>query len=1292
MRDVPAIWDAWRSGALVGEKRPATRVTVQKGWQLQTTASSTVGTWTRGPARWYQDEVHNYALETELPNVVSVNMTRNLESDAGSCDIAITNAFAASLDQHEVPAGQFGEAGVYTWDHGVAQDAQARWGHTPNAWRDVLVPNALLRTYQGFGGHDKTIEQAVTDGNVVLNGVWLIDDVSISTDGTISIKCRDMAKLLIDQQLFPPLVPYNLYPLLYRRWEIRITAIPAEEPEGDVCYTSSYGFGDAEWHSSTDEYYGAFNAGNTGHPAAEAFDMSYESGPIYPGSLAHQRSYWLSEPRGGPNDWTWVEFTLEGGNSKVVNSIYFHPWAGNYYVQVSIFENGEWVAPQTPDGGLTVDGIPYVGTIVTNWEGGQPWGVDTNRRYLPRDYHASRVRLTITNLVKAWEGGYRSGARKIMACYEPPANPYRNLVFAGAAIPVNNENPQRLGYWQVRANGHVYAFGDARAYPPNSPWPTPRSIVVAMTAHPSGQGYWILDVNGRVVSYGQALHHGDLDLVNREDLIDIAPTPSGNGYWLLAKNGEVFAFGDAVWYGTSVHSATMPSGVPALARSIESHPATKGYWVVWSDGFVTAHNLTHLGNGTDRSGFTDTEYVTAIRRTSTGNGYWILSGGGHIQAFGDAPFISHAAASQYPASEWYKFLAWDLIPSSENNAGYAIQHADGNLEPYGDVTSLDWGSIGSGQQRQRFEGNYKDYTDIIRELLLWSGFYLHPETQPPAEMPEVYGNLETTGAYSESDLPADMFDKRPVFDAIKQIRDIVGYIFFIDAEGGARWESPNWWALGNYLIGGTPYSHMPEIDEVVQLTGHNVTRSGSQARSRIIIANSNPMPTIAGQPPATGVISTEIVPRTAADLRGLIVPAMWIEQSFLKKEEQQLMAELIDLRTWMSRRTASVECTANPLIDINDQVRIIERQTGEVYIHYVRGLSINHDLLSGEFKMTLTTHWLGGSPYGVNTLYLAAAARPQGDGYWTATIGGYTSTGGSAAPGVYAHGAAQLFDRHEADSHLDTIIAMRSTPTGAGYYTLDRKGKLLTYGDAVNHGDTQRSTPDVIDMALTPSGAGYWIIERNGTVHTYGDATFYGQPTVSGTMTNGQPVRAEAIESHPSTPGYWVLLSDGTVYAYNLPHHGNADRDRLTAVEYFTNLRRTADGGGYWIVSGGAVVKAFGNAPWRGDGTRYPDTNWVNGLVWELIPGAADGYALLHSDGTLDTFAFAERTAVGAAQTHALWAIVTQEAQAALPDPNVVYGVSPQLMRFLQETGSPGANNAVANGFDTPQEATLKAL
>jgi hypothetical protein len=1291
MRNVPAIWEAWKSAAHVGAARPATRVTVEQRWRLQTTPDVVVGLWTNGPARWFQELNPNDRVESEVPNVISVNLSRSIDGD-GSCDLVVANVRPPRLGQPESPPGQFGDAGYYTWDHGQSQEARARWGHAANAWNDVLVPNALIRTYQGFGGHDKTIPQAIADEHIVLNGVWLVDDVTVNTDGTISVKCRDMAKLLIDQQLFPPLVPMNLYPLLYQRWITKTVAIPKDPAGGgDYCNPCRY------LGSSADDMYGEFNTAASGHPGSDAFDISDEVGPPVPGFFAHQRSYWLSESRNGPDETVWIEFEVLGGLPGDINEIYYHAWEGNYRIMVSVMENGSWVPPESSHGGITPEGLPFVGTFTPVWEGGPIPGQHSNRYPLPRDFRATRIRLTVTNLSGA-AGGWRAGARKIMACFATASNDTRipPLVFAGASVPVNDQS--RVGYWQVRANGQVYAFADARTYEANSPSSRPQSTVIGMVAHPAGNGYWYVDITGRVVSAGDAQWFGDLSDAGVEDVVDIAPTPTGDGYWLLRNGGAIHSYGDAIDQGVSSHTAFMPTGAPAIARSLESHPTTQGYWILWTDGYVSAHNTTHYGDA-NRAGFTYAEYVASIRRTSTGGGYWVTSGNGIVQAFGDALHKGNAnpPGLTYAGDKWYKGLCWDLLPSPIGDAGYAIQRADGHLERKGDTTGLMYGSIGDGTATIRYDGNYKDYADIVRDLLLWAGYLLHKRPQPDTERPDVFGNIENTGAWAEEKLPVDMFDKKPVLDSIRELRDIVGYVFFIDAEGGARFESPNWWTMGNFLIDGTPYPHLPEVDEAVNLTGHSIVFSGASARSEIIIATEDPQPKTAGGQVAKGITQTRITPRTAPDLRGLIVPAMWTNQKFLKPDEQRIMADLIDMRMWFARRTAQASCVANPLIDVNDQVRVIERQTGEVFVHYVKSISFSHDLESGDFTMDLQTHWLGGSPYGKFSLFYSAAVRPQGDGYWLAALGGTESAskGTAANAGVYAYGSAELYDSHQDDSHVEIIISMRATPTGEGYYTVDESGKVLTYGDAVHQGEIYRGTKDsheyrrsgdVTDMALTPTGDGYWLLQKNGTVTPFGDAVYYGSASPTGNLEPDHEVFAHSIESHPIASGYWVLSTDGTINAFNLPDHGSVPRS--AGIDYLARLRRTADGDGYFVGSAQGTVQARGDAVLIDPDYEPPLVNHpFYNYVWALLVNPDNGYGQMRSDGTIIPHNFPIYSAVITDST-IQWALVAETDDSA---GTVAFGVSPEVMNFLAKTASPSANNAVAANFSAPAVAALEA-
>jgi hypothetical protein len=178
-------------------------------------------------------------------------------------------------------------------------------------------------------------------------------------------------------------------------------------------------------------------------------------------------------------------------------------------------------------------------------------------------------------------------------------------------------------------------------------------------------------------------------------------------------------------------------------------------------------------------------------------------------------------------------------------------------------------------------------------------------------------------------------------------------LFWIDDEGAARFESPNWWAIGNFYDDGTRTDFLPEVDERTVLTDYSVSFRDEDARSYLTISSED-VDNTSGKP-----VVTNIVPATARLLRGMVKPAMWSNGAFTNPDEQRIMAELIALHVWFSMRTGSVTCLANPALQINDQVRIFERTTGETYVHYVRGVSTTHDLETGEYLMTLETHWLG---------------------------------------------------------------------------------------------------------------------------------------------------------------------------------------------------------------------------------------------------------------------------------------------------------------------------------------------
>lgn len=677
------IWDVWnRGGPFIGEVRPVGRVTVQNdGDMLHPAHTPGITDANKLPVRWFQD-VNDSAVRVEVPNIRVINIDRSLDSDAATCEITLSNQWMnqntgniSAFDPNIIAAPTerdprvLGEPGFFTWNHGASAEARVRWRQTQTGWWNMLVPNALLRTYQGFGGaYPMTIQDAVGAGYLALTGLWLVDEVIAGANGELTLKCRDMAKLLIEQKLYPPLVPAASYPLRYCRWTYkeesreRVTGSGDAAGDRNLTYDTS---ANLAWYSS-----GAIH----GHSPAHAFDGNMDT-------------FYLSVGNSGPTEPYAVEW-VQANCGDTIDTVWVRPWAGNYTCYVSVMVGGSWV-----DGGQ--GNIPYNESGVGRYNGayearipfvaksGVPWEAPISIA-LPQAYKADKVRFTFTNLAHSEWGPY----------------------------------PYRAGARELKAS---------------------------------------------------------------------------------------------------------------------------------------------------------------------------LQGGQRSESF------------------------TELV---------------------------------------KYDGNYKDFSDIVKDLLLWAGFWLASSAPFPAT-PDILGNIESTGTYAEDCFPNSAFDKVPVIDGITAVKELVGYIFWVDEDGGARFESPNWWSPGNFLTTGQHVGTIPEIDERVQLTDYSVSFSDRSARSEIIIANAEPTAGL------TDTVITRVTPATKATLKGIVRPVVWGNIVLVKPEEQQTMAELIAMHLYFRQRIGNVTAVANPLIQINDQVRIFERMTGETYVHYVRGMSTNYEAESGSYTMTLTTHWLG---------------------------------------------------------------------------------------------------------------------------------------------------------------------------------------------------------------------------------------------------------------------------------------------------------------------------------------------
>jgi len=814
-------------------------------------------------------------------------------------------------------------------------------------WSDKLIPNALLRVYQGYGGNGKDLDDAIIDGNLILSGVWLIDEISLGVDGFVEINCRDMAKLLIEQFVFPPLVPNLSYPLVYCRWQRRSELEPQRGyGEGQRVGSPLYGLSSNFQYSSATGDESGTNNPVEGHVPTDAIDK-------------RSSTYYMSPSQASKTDTVYYELTV----NDAINAYSWllgaaqndTPWM--YVMYVSIMEDGQWVRIRNPYTGSyddfnTPDGIPYVdklgGQSVKTADPTQP-----DIKILNRTYSAQRVRFTFTNLQDSALGGYRAqinelGVGSIVGGYEDAVE---RRVISGGFLREDGS-----GYWYLGTDGGVYAYGPGAISYGGSGNTGLSDPFNAMDGPPGNVGYWTVTSTGKVYEFGNVSHYGDLYTIAvappSDPIKDIERSGDNLGYWLLGVYGDVYAFGSAVHGGNGTGGA----GYVGFLDMSRRGTSNSEYWLLRSDGVVQNFGgAPHYGNAPTTNGI-----PVSIDSTASGNGYYILTTTGKVYTFGDAVAVND------PRGPYYDF--WDLYSAGlepqlfdemveirsrkDGTAGYSLWAQDGGMFNFGTPF---YGSLRADHRwDERREGNYTDYSDIVKELLLWSGFWLYNPSYPAGVAPLVFGQIESTGIYAEECIPEDVFDKKPVIDPLNYLREIVGYVGFVDEEGGYHWHSPNFWKPGNFYEDGSHSNYIPEIDERKNLTEYRVTYNDQTARSKIIISSNNPTLDLAD------TVTTQLTPPEDVVLtRGMVRPLMWVNELFTSKEEQENMAELVASHLFAARRQGQVTCVWNPEIQINDQVRIFERITGETYIHYVRGVSTSHNLETGLFTMTLTTNWLG---------------------------------------------------------------------------------------------------------------------------------------------------------------------------------------------------------------------------------------------------------------------------------------------------------------------------------------------
>lgn len=436
MRDVPSTMTAaWRSGQFVGTRRPVARATVQhchmklRNYTLTSTYTRVSLSGSGIPsvnasggidplhgervAQTYADFLwSNTATPAEIPNILSVEWTRSVDADTAECTIVIRNTAPLAPGQAPLPGKQFEQPGYYHPYHGASSFSR-RWGHTQNEWLGRLMPDNVIRTYEGYGTDLDTDPESTpeTDSHLVLTGVWLIDRVTPSAAGlTLTIKARDMGRLFLEQKVYAPVIPTQFYPLTFQNWDQKVRIGGATVKKGRL---KAKPIRSSNWPYVGDS--GAIH----GHRTKDAFDGSGDS-------------YWMSVGNPAPSKryaYEWVQAGVKGG----VSEVRFTPKKKGYTAYLHLKVNGVWigghsinyhtdgVGEQVGDDDHRGD-IPYYRSMVVRSE-------REHKFVFPVVKGVTAIRLTLGNLqyFPGTNPSYRAGLRDVKVFGEAVTNTTREV-------------------------------------------------------------------------------------------------------------------------------------------------------------------------------------------------------------------------------------------------------------------------------------------------------------------------------------------------------------------------------------------------------------------------------------------------------------------------------------------------------------------------------------------------------------------------------------------------------------------------------------------------------------------------------------------------------------------------------------------------------------------------------------------------------------------------------------------------------------------------------------------------
>jgi hypothetical protein len=231
--------------------------------------------------------------------------------------------------------------------------------------------------------------------------------------------------------------------------------------------------------------------------------------------------------------------------------------------------------------------------------------------------------------------GFPSGTSTFTATYTDPSGAYASSSSAGTSITVGPTlygvvgmaaTPDGGGYWIVRSDGAVSAFGDAADYGSMFGQALNKPIVGIAATHDGG-GYWLVASDGGIFSFGDAPFYGSTGSITlNKPIVGMTATPDGKGYDFVASDGGVFTYGDARFQGSM---GATPINQPVVGMANDG--ATGGYWLVAADGGIFSFNAPFLGStGSIRLN----KPIVGMEAAPDGSGYRFVASDGGVFCYG----------------------------------------------------------------------------------------------------------------------------------------------------------------------------------------------------------------------------------------------------------------------------------------------------------------------------------------------------------------------------------------------------------------------------------------------------------------------------------------------------------------------------------------------------------------------------------------------------------------------------------------------------------------------------------